>query len=239
MLWILLGALAVGALLAAAAHRVALAVAGVVVLVLGLGVFGVRLDHAGPYPFPRGADLTAGVVCLGLGGLLLAWARRASGAGGVSRSDRLLLALSPVAFLMGLGASLHEMEEVVILHTEGPAGAVETRLWVVDHGGTPWVLTGSETRAGRNLAANPRLVLERGGETSCRIARVSQDLETLRTISLARREKYLAARLAWAVSYPRLFYSEEQLAALQPGGPTEGVSLGTAAAYRLEPCPEG
>ena len=237
MLWLLIGTLAVGVLLAFTAHRISLVAAGVVLLGFSVAVFAVRLGQAGPYPFPRGMDLSAGIGGLVLGALLVWKGFQETPGAGVSLAGRALLALFPLGFLFGLAAVLHEVEEVVILRTNGPAGSVYTRLWVVDHDGAPWVLTGTETGAGSNIAANPSLEFERGGQKSCRVAHIFQDVPTLRKLSLLRRQKYLAERLAWGVGYPRLFYTEEQLRALQPGGSTENVSLGSAATYRLDPCP--
>ncbi len=238
MVWLAIGVLAVGVLLALTARRASLLTGGVILLGFGVAVFAVRLIQAGPYPFPRGMDLCAGIGGLLLGSLLVQRGRAEVPGSGVSRLSRVLLGLWPIGFLMGLAAVLHETDEVVILLTDGPAGPTHTRLWVVDHEGAPWVLTGTETGFGRNVAARPRLELDRAGERSCRVARVFRDLPTLRDVSLLRRQKYLAERLAWGVGYPRLFYSEEQLRALQPGGPSEGVSLGSGAAYRLDPCPQ-
>ena len=63
--------------------------------------------------------------------------------------------------LVALVAYGHEAEEVVVLRTSESDGTVrETRLWVVDHEGAPWIVTGREGRHDRNLAANPRVDLD-------------------------------------------------------------------------------
>jgi hypothetical protein len=43
-------------------------VVGWLMLVVGLSVFAIRLQHAGPYAFPRGGNLLAGVLALLIGG---------------------------------------------------------------------------------------------------------------------------------------------------------------------------
>jgi hypothetical protein len=49
-------------------------VAGWLLLLVGVSVFAIGLQHAGPYAFPRGGNLLGGVLALLLGGWLArAW----------------------------------------------------------------------------------------------------------------------------------------------------------------------
>ena len=58
-----------------------------------------------------------------------------------------------------------ESGEVVILTTRDEAGAGhETRLWVVDHGGAPWLRAGADVQGWYvRLATEPQVEVERSG----------------------------------------------------------------------------
>jgi hypothetical protein len=60
-----------------------------------------------------------------------------------------------------------ESGEVVVLRTRDAAGAVrETRLWVVDHDGSPWLRAGNSQGGWfTRLSAQPEVEVVRGGET--------------------------------------------------------------------------
>ena len=80
-------------------------VVGWALLVVGIIVFAVRIQHEGAYAMPRGGNLFGGLGALLLGGVLV-WqaAPRALGL--------LALAASPVVLFFGLYATMSELEEV-------------------------------------------------------------------------------------------------------------------------------
>ncbi len=61
--------------------------------------------------------------------------------------------------------SASESGEVVILTTRDEAGAShETRLWIVDHEGAPWLRAGAEVQSWYvRLSAEPQVEVERNG----------------------------------------------------------------------------
>lgn len=80
-----------------------------------------------------------------------------------------LFAALLVAFLgiFGLQYVASERVEVVELHTTDPAGeTVTTRLWVVDHEGTPYLRVGGDGSGWYSrLTENVEIRMTRGGET--------------------------------------------------------------------------
>jgi hypothetical protein len=77
------------------------------------------------------------------------------------------------ATIVGLGAAcflahytlIERSGEVIVLRTENPDGSwLETRLWIVDEGGFPW-LHGGDSAWMHNLRARPVVELRRNGET--------------------------------------------------------------------------
>jgi hypothetical protein len=85
----------------------------------------------------------------------------------MSRTVRraLLLALA-FAALLALGTYVAgERTEVVVLRTFDPQGAPhETKMWVVDHEGSPWVRVANPERGWyRRIVDDPRVELVRGG----------------------------------------------------------------------------
>ena len=212
---------ALGALLAALAPRIRPPVVGWLLLLCGASVFAVRLLHEGPYPLPRGSDLVFGPLNLLMGLLLIrSWHPSLARA---TLANRLLLGVTPIVLFLGLGAVLHEAEEVVILRTRNEEGTVrETRLWVIDHEGAPWVVTGRNSEQVRQLTANPRIELFRLGQARCYLAERHGDRETIEDALRLRHEKYLAQRLAVALGvWPR---SRDDLDEI-------------AIAVRFNPCP--
>jgi hypothetical protein len=222
-LWVWFGALVVvSVLLFAYAGRSAGRWMAAILLVFGAAVFLVRLHHKGSYPFPRGADLEFASASLLVGFLLFrsAWRNRTET---VSLVTRLLIATAPILLLGAFAATLHEMEEVVVLRTCDAQGAVqETRLWVVDYAGATWIVTGPSTEHVRRLTANPRVELVRHGATSCFVATRYEDRETIEAVLHQRSEKYFVHRLALAAGFWR-----------PPGGDIEKIAV----AIRLDPCP--
>ena len=108
-------------------------VVGCLMLVAGVAVFAIRLQHAGPYEMPEQGNLRAGVLALAIGAGLLVPA--------LGRIARLaLLVAAPVVLFFSLYAILAEVEEVIVLRATDSSGAPSNlRLWIVDHEGVPWV----------------------------------------------------------------------------------------------------
>jgi hypothetical protein len=210
----LVGALiAVGGLLFAVAGRRATQLAGGLLLAGAGAIFAVRLHHAGPYPVPRGMDLAIAAASLLLGALLVLLGRARPAGAPATLPARALLALAPLVLLFAVAHTLHELGEVVVLRTTDERETVlETRLWVVDSGGFPWVVTGPETPHVRRLAANPRVELVRGGVATCFVAERHGDRETIEAVLRARHRKYLVQRLALALGFWRESYDLEKIA---------------------------
>jgi len=221
-LWAWFGALAaLGILLFAYAGRFVHRWMATILLVFAAAVFLVRLHHEGSYAFPRGADLAFGSASLLVGFLLLrsAWRNQTDR---LSLVTRLLIATSPILLVGALAASLHEMEEVVVLRTRDAQGTVqEARLWAVDYAGSTWIVTGPSTEHVRRLTTNPRVELVRQGVTSCFVATRYEDRETIEAVLHQRSEKYFVHRLALAAGFWR---------------PSGGDIQKIAVAIRLDPC---
>jgi hypothetical protein len=219
--WIILAVV-----LAAFASRIRTAIVGGLLVAAGIAVFAVRLHHEGPYPFPGTMDLASGCAALLVGALLIRSPWRGSRAGGAWWPSRVLLGVSPIVFLLALAAFGHEAEEVVVLRTKGPEGSIrETRLWVVDHQGSPWIVTGRGSSHDRELAEDLRVEIVRRGETRCWMAERHLDRPTLETILEARSEKYLAQRIAFATGIWKHFSKRDDLEEI-------------AVAVRFAPCPD-
>ncbi|MGH7788794.1 MAG: hypothetical protein ACRERC_18125 [Candidatus Binatia bacterium] len=181
---------------------------------LGLAVFAVRLLHEGPYAVPRGANLFGGLGALLLGGALM-WPAAPRWFGWLG------LAACPVVLFFGLYATMAELEEVVSLYaTDGAGNAVELRLWIVDREDGAWVGM-SRAKAVEHALDGARLELLRNGEIRCVVPVLHDDRATVRAIHALKVEKYAVARGAAAIGlYPR-------------------EARDTAAALRLDPCPDG
>ncbi len=105
------------------------------------------------------------------------------------------LALAALPFVVAY--ALIETGEVVVLRTpESDGGELLARLWVVDHDGNPWISTidPTKTRWVARLEDDPRILLVRDGERSCRDVRFNRDPTLTKTLNAALREKY---RLPW------------------------------------------
>lgn len=210
------GLVLVGVVLFFAAPRVRPPIV-VALLAFGVAIFAVRLHHAGPYPFPHGLDLGAAVASIAAGLLLWRFGRRSA------LLARLVFAATPVLVFASLVAIGHEAEEVVVLRTHDAQGAVlETRLWVVDYDGAPWIVTTPLGQHVRNLTAEPRVELMRHGETRCFVARRFEDRVTIEAAFHARERKYWTQRIGEAAG---LWAA--------PGGDLQKIAV----AIRLDPCP--
>ena len=173
------------------------AVAGWVMLALGVAVFAVRLLHAGPYAVPRGAPLLGGVGALLIGAVLL-WSAAPRWLGWLA------LATSPVVLFMGLYATMAELEEVVSIHATDSAGnPADLRLWIVDRDDGEWVGM-PRTKAVEHSLDGARVELLRHGEIRCVVPVLHEDRATVKAIHALKVEKYAVARGAAAIGlYPR------------------------------------
>jgi hypothetical protein len=195
-----------------------------VLVLCAVSIFAVRLRHQGAYPFPGGLDLAAAAASFVLALLLASLGRKAVRRG--SPVLRAAFALVPIVLLSGLVAVLHEIEEVVVPRTfDDRAGVLETRLWVVDHEGAPWLLTGAGGRHTLRLAARPRIELVRHGTAHGYRAVPFRDGATIEEILRLRGEKYAVQRLGLAIGFDRIFRSRERR--------IESYAI----AIRLDPCP--
>lgn len=188
---------------------------GWLLLLVGVAVFAIRLQHD-PFAWPRRGNLLAGVLCLALGlGLVLPWLR----AGPAVRLVRGVLAAGPVVLFFGLYSTLAELEEVVILRAPREGGDVaDLRLWIVEHEGAPWV-TMPRAKADAHGLDEARVELVRDGTARCVVAHRVEDHDQVDTIHRLRHDKYAIQRLATALG---IF--------------TRAPSQDTVA-LRLEPCP--
>ena len=94
-----------------------------------------------------------------------------------------------------------ESGEAVVLRTRDEAGGVhETRLWVVDYDGSPWLRAGNPSGGWfSRLSARPEVEVVRGGQT---LAFQAAPMPAARdTINDLMHEKY-----GWADSYICLFF---------------------------------
>jgi hypothetical protein len=172
-------------------------VVGWLMLAVGLSVFPIRLQHAGPYAFPRGGNLLAGVLALLLGGWL---ARPWLGSHRLAAPlGWLALAASPVVLFFALYATLDELEELVVLKAaDRAAQPVNLRLWIVDRADAARV-TMPRWKAEAHGLSEARVELPRQGEASCVIATRHEDRAAVNEIHRLRHEKYGLQRFATAL----------------------------------------
>lgn len=170
---------------------------GAVVLLTGIAVFLIRLQHAGPYAIPAGGNLLAGITAIVAGSLLLSpWARTESPA---SQFNWLVLLASPLVLFFALYSTLAELEEVVVIEArDSSAHLAYLRLWVVDHNGSAWVVMPASKSDRYQLEEKP-VTLMRAGRKSCVVATRSGDRDTVNDIVQRRHEKYVVQRLAESI----------------------------------------
>ena len=104
------------------------------------------------------------------------------------------LHLAAVA-LVAVGVATYvsgEQTEVVVVRTQDGEGAThDTKVWVVDHDGVPWVRVANPRRAWfQRLSQNPHALLIRGGVERAVIARAEDAPEVREAIDRRFREKY-------------------------------------------------
>jgi hypothetical protein len=185
---------------------------GGVLIAAGIAVFAVRLQHEGPYAFPGGGNLRAGVLALVLG----AWLVRDWISGPfATRLHGLAVVFGAGVLFFALYAVLAEVEEVVTLRTP----TADLRLWIVDRDDAAWV-TMPRSKADANGLQRSRVSLLRDGAFSCVIATRDESRPTVEALYDLRQEKYAVQRLATSIGL------------MQRQGSADTVAL------RLDPCPE-
>lgn len=187
-------------------------IVGWLMLIVGLSVFAIRTQHAGPYALPRGGNLLAGVLALVLG---VSLARGWLGA----PLRWIALTASPIVLFFALYATLAELEEVVVLKVIARSGQpADLRLWVVDRGGAAWV-TMPRAKADAHGLTETRVDLLRQGEVTCVTVIRHEDRATVNEIHQLRHQKYAVQRIATTLG---IF------------GRSAGEDV---VALRLDPCP--
>ena len=170
---------------------------GSILMLVGVSVFLVRFQHAGPYHFPRGGNLAGGLLALILGLSLIRDWRPGSPLRGPIRW--LTLIVSPVVLFLALYATLAELEEVVVLKASDQQGnAAHLRLWVVDHEDAVWV-TMPNSKADAHGLRSAQVELLRAGELRCVVTTQIDDRDRVNTIHQLRHQKYSIQRLAAVV----------------------------------------
>ena len=190
---------------------------GYLLVLVGVSVFLIRLQHTGPYAMPGGGNLAAGVLALVLGfSLVASWSRAPAIA--VPLAWIGILA-SPVILLFALYATFAELEEVISIKAFDRAGRpVSLRLWVIDYDGAPWVTMPGSKSDGHGLEDGP-VIMFRAGVDSCVLATRWDDREIVDDIHRRRHHKYMVQRMATLMG---MF------------GETAGAKTVT---LRLDPCP--
>jgi hypothetical protein len=106
---------------------------------------------------------------------------------------RIALATLGALLLVGFATFLAgERTEVAVLRTQDEAGqAFETKMWVVDYQGAPWVRVANPERHwyGR-LVAHPRVELVRGGQTATYVAHPDTTMDARLALDAVFAEKY-------------------------------------------------
>lgn len=187
---------------------------GWALIVLGVGVFAIRLQHEGAYAVPRGGNLFGGLGSLLAGGALL-WAR-------LPRLGVFVaMAFVPLVLFRGLYAIASESEEVISLYATHESGrAAELRLWITDREDGAWLGMPRTKATEHALDGAPHTMLRRG-ERVCVLPTLVEDRSLVRSMHAEKIEKYAVARIASAVGlYP-------------------SVAPDTTVAIRVDPCPPG
>ncbi len=170
---------------------------GWLALLVGVSVFAIRLQHPGPYAFPRHGNLLSGVLALLFGlALIRPWL---GGDRLAMLVTRIVLVATPFVVFFALYATLAELEEVVVLRvTDAEGNPEELRLWVADFEGSPWV-TMPRWKADAHGLTDVRVELFRDGKAGCVIARRHEDPSAVDKIFQLRQEKYRVQRLGTAL----------------------------------------
>lgn len=109
------------------------------------------------------------------------------------RPRRLGLATMALSMALGLATFIAgERTEVVVLRTQGEDGTpFETKMWVVDYAGAPWVRVANPERHWyRRLLAHPDVELVRGGHGAAYVAHPEDALATRLAVDAEFAAKY-------------------------------------------------
>lgn len=168
---------------------------GLILLAVGVGVFAVRLIHAGPYSMPQGGVLYGALGALFLGGILVLGIHRLL--------SWIALAVSPLILFPALFAIGGELEEVISLYaTDSENKPVELRLWIVDREDGAWVGM-SKDKAVEHSLDGAKLEMLRAGELVCVVPVLHEDRPTASAIHGLKVGKYRVAQVAGAAGlYP-------------------------------------
>jgi hypothetical protein len=188
-------------------------IAGILFILIGIAVFGVRLGHAGPYALPGGAGFVAALAVIVLGAYML-WSGKPKFTGLIAIVIAIFAALPAIYSIGG------ESEEVISLYAvDAENNPVDLRLWIVDREDGAWVGMGHKKAITYNLDG-ARLKMLRGGEMICVIPRQTKDQETVREIHKMKVNKYKIAQISASIG-------------LYPSEASENT-----AALRLDFCPD-
>ncbi len=175
---------------------IAAKVFGAVLLLVGIGVFAIRFQHAGPYTIPTWGPMLGALGCLVLGGLFYF-------PGKPKWFGYLMIIVSPIAMFPALYSIGGETEEVISVYAFDPNGTeVDLRLWIVDRDDGAWVGLG-KSKAVDNSMDGAELQMLRGGQLSCVKPKLYEDRPTVETIHAMKVDKYAVAQLSAAIGlYP-------------------------------------
>lgn len=127
-----------------------------------------------------------------------------------------LLLLGSLPLLVAGGSFLAgEQIEVVALRTlDGEGHPHDTKLWIVDYQGKPWVRAARSTLGWvERIRENPRVELVRGGETAPYTAAIVDSPEAKRAIDEA-----IAAKYGWIDRWYEFLVRHETVIRLDPDG---------------------
>ncbi|MEM6709834.1 MAG: hypothetical protein AAF648_13725 [Pseudomonadota bacterium] len=165
-------------------------------LIMAIGVFAVRLLHAGTYSMPTGGAVYGAIGCLVITCVLLFTWR-------IRPLAWIAMLATPIALFPALYSIMAESEEVISLYATDSTGApAELRLWIIDEGGSPWLGMPRAKAQEHSLDGNDFDVL-RAGTVNCMRPVLFEDRETVRRIHNLKVGKYRVARIAGAIGmYP-------------------------------------
>lgn len=171
-------------------------IAGIIFIAVGLGVFAIRLVHAGPYVMPQGAGFIGALSTIVIGGFLL-WRDKPKFSGWIA------IAFATIASLPAIYSIGGEAQEVISLYAlDSENKTVDLRLWIVDREDGAWVGMGRE-KAMTHKLDGARLEMLRHGKMICVIPILHEDRTTVREIHAMKVDKYKTAQIAGAIGlYP-------------------------------------
>jgi len=107
------------------------------------------------------------------------------------RSVMLLVAATPLLIASASYIAGEQLEVVALRTVDGRGHTHDTRLWVIDHEGRPWVRgVRPAHRWIERIRANPRVELERDGTTAAYTASIVETEAAKRAIDEAMAVKY-------------------------------------------------